>query len=954
MTDRHEPQATAQRTKLIAGGRKGQHLAPPPCAQSGNVVSTPLSANVLIPATIYDRPIEHLDLSIVLFNKLRRAGIHTIGQILELDQEAFERIWVKENGLREICQRLQALNLLDLPSQEALAEPSPSVPASPALLTDCVRIPDAVYGKGIEHLDLSIRLFNLLTRAGIRTVGQLLERGPETFERIALGERSLQELVRQVQDQGFLDLELARERQASTETPEEDPTSAALESEIHLEKGWKIWTVALEAPLGTNPTTWRFAEKDQSQWALLYKHGQFPFQRGTVVRYDGALYIILAVGINTLKVRELTVDDIRFCTREELLEVFPGESYLESIQSSRRRDRRQRHGRGKLRHVASSAPITKASRVSYKVRFALLPDALRAALPRKAHYPEIQPEPIPLFAHYCYIQAFSLNEANELVEWRPEQAQGTLPDHFRVAWSPDELTDADIFKVEPAQGTPCTLQSPDESASLDLSDDTEQRLRALAEALTNPALTNSPTFVAPAYFLAGPDDLDDTSLQQMIAPGVSFPYAMQLEDQAFPRRVSLEHGQQVAIPKPVARMRVDDLKLSEKTLRLLKEAKLTTLGKLLEVEHERLVELLDASGLWELSVALFSQKALPICSKTFCAVGIDTASKKQNAKDEAPEKLTLPPASGIVAAELGENDDLGRPAHEKVYLQLSTVTYDDTERGKLTLAYASPFVNRFEGVRSGQVDTIWLTQKQIHQLMPWSREFERLDSLEARMRVSEYAVARGARPPEVKPADEEAQERDQQLQILEAKYNVVPLKDLNRPRTEDGKERPMELYISNEDMADAKAKRESETAMVLHVLERYRSYPASQPAGQRFSKRQLEDLCYWLEQDLQERQALALSSKLSVQIPCRSALVRRKEYVYQKQQVYNGETEKWEVQNVPAHVGYYVIIGVLALTKLPEELIVRPTPQKPGECTPKPLVYRTPNFVPIEERARVA
>src|SRR5260370_1363057 len=106
----------------------------------------------------------------------------------------------------------------------------------------------------------------------------------------------------------------------------------------------------------------------------------------------------------------------------------------------------------------------------------------------------------------------------------------------------------------------------------------------------------------------------------MIAPGISFPYSMQLSEKAFPRRVSLERGQQVAIPKPIARMHVEQLKLSEKTLHLLKEAKLTTLGKLLEVEQERLIELLDARSLWELSAALFSQKALPICSRAFSAV----------------------------------------------------------------------------------------------------------------------------------------------------------------------------------------------------------------------------------------------------------------------------------------------------------------------------------------------
>lgn len=72
-------------------------------------------------------------------------------------------------------------------------------------------IPNEVYDTPIEHLDLSVRVFNSLKRTGITKVGEMLEmldRGEETMLAIRnFGEKSLEELKTQLKVKGFLDEE---------------------------------------------------------------------------------------------------------------------------------------------------------------------------------------------------------------------------------------------------------------------------------------------------------------------------------------------------------------------------------------------------------------------------------------------------------------------------------------------------------------------------------------------------------------------------------------------------------------------------------------------------------------------------------------------------------------------------------------------------------------------------
>lgn len=72
-------------------------------------------------------------------------------------------------------------------------------------------IPDEIYDTPIEHLDLSVRVFNSLKRTGITKVGEMLEmldRGDETMLAIRnFGEKSLDELKDQLRSKGFLETE---------------------------------------------------------------------------------------------------------------------------------------------------------------------------------------------------------------------------------------------------------------------------------------------------------------------------------------------------------------------------------------------------------------------------------------------------------------------------------------------------------------------------------------------------------------------------------------------------------------------------------------------------------------------------------------------------------------------------------------------------------------------------
>ena len=76
------------------------------------------------------------------------------------------------------------------------------------------RLTSEVFDTPIENLDLSVRVFNSLKRAGITTAGEvleLLEKGEDAIMSIRnFGEKSLDELVQKMSDKGYLEDEEAK------------------------------------------------------------------------------------------------------------------------------------------------------------------------------------------------------------------------------------------------------------------------------------------------------------------------------------------------------------------------------------------------------------------------------------------------------------------------------------------------------------------------------------------------------------------------------------------------------------------------------------------------------------------------------------------------------------------------------------------------------------------------
>lgn len=56
----------------------------------------------------------------------------------------------------------------------------------------------------IEELDLSVRAFNCLKRAGVNTVNDLINKSPEEMMKVRnLGKKSLEEVISKLESLGF-------------------------------------------------------------------------------------------------------------------------------------------------------------------------------------------------------------------------------------------------------------------------------------------------------------------------------------------------------------------------------------------------------------------------------------------------------------------------------------------------------------------------------------------------------------------------------------------------------------------------------------------------------------------------------------------------------------------------------------------------------------------------------
>jgi DNA-directed RNA polymerase subunit alpha len=129
-----------------------------------------------------------------------------VGQITNFDRLVIE-IWTDgslrpEAALRQSAQLLMShLRLVAGVTEESLA-------AAVAPAEDAPKVSSEIYETPIEHLDLSVRVFNSLKRTGITTVGEVLDmlgKGEETMLAIRnFGDKSLDELRDKLREKGYL------------------------------------------------------------------------------------------------------------------------------------------------------------------------------------------------------------------------------------------------------------------------------------------------------------------------------------------------------------------------------------------------------------------------------------------------------------------------------------------------------------------------------------------------------------------------------------------------------------------------------------------------------------------------------------------------------------------------------------------------------------------------------
>jgi DNA-directed RNA polymerase subunit alpha len=145
-----------------------------------------------------------------IFSPIRRVGYEVekmrVGQVSDYDRVIMQ-IWTDgtikpEDALAKSAQiMMQYLRPLAGVTEETFLEVEEEEEEE--------AIPNEVYDTPIEHLDLSVRVFNSLKRTGITKVGEMLEmldRGEETMLAIRnFGEKSLEELKTQLKVKGFLD-----------------------------------------------------------------------------------------------------------------------------------------------------------------------------------------------------------------------------------------------------------------------------------------------------------------------------------------------------------------------------------------------------------------------------------------------------------------------------------------------------------------------------------------------------------------------------------------------------------------------------------------------------------------------------------------------------------------------------------------------------------------------------
>lgn len=145
-----------------------------------------------LPSDSYLRmTIEDLDLSVRSFNCLKRAGIETVGDLVEKTLD--DMMKVRNLGRKSLEEVERKLAMMGLSFKETPAE---EVPIMGDVIEGRLEVIEPDYSDWtIEELDLSVRSYNCLKRAGINTVGELIQKTEEELSKVRnLGYPSIKEI----------------------------------------------------------------------------------------------------------------------------------------------------------------------------------------------------------------------------------------------------------------------------------------------------------------------------------------------------------------------------------------------------------------------------------------------------------------------------------------------------------------------------------------------------------------------------------------------------------------------------------------------------------------------------------------------------------------------------------------------------------------------------------------
>lgn len=241
-------------------------------------------------------------------------------------------------------------------------------------------------------------------------------------------------------------------------------------------------------------------------------------------------------------------------------------------------------------------------------------------------------------------------------------------------------------------------------------------------------------------------DVEIPLIEIRVAPAYFFPEVERelRADISFHDDIDAIAGAQ-CIPRKLFFKSIEELSLPLTTTQRLVSAGITTIGRILELDEAALRAVLTEEDL----AILIAQ--LHVHHPTSLVFG------------------RLAPSCAHPVRELA--------VYNEVYFAATDIIRDGKRQ-----VLVSAFADRLTGRRTGAVYEAWLSEKQIAQSLPWTRELDRLDSYERRERVYRYVLAQGALPAPVQEMPE------QEVAVSTESLSLVPVKDPLYLRLEDVEE----------------------------------------------------------------------------------------------------------------------------------------------------------------------